>query len=79
LACLPAPSPPPSSASGLLISTQLQRRKLNLKVKFEGGSSYHGFKRVVPGGFNMGFIGSTCTALTQLSAASYVTRYGTVL
>jgi len=41
----------------------LYRRKLNLKAKFEGGSSYYSCKRVVPGAFNMGFIGSTCAAL----------------
>jgi hypothetical protein len=39
------------------------RRKLNLKAKFEGVPSYSSFKRSVPGAFNMGLIGSTCTAL----------------
>jgi hypothetical protein len=36
---------------------------LNLKAKFEGVSSYFGFKRSVPGAFNVGLKGSTCTAL----------------
>jgi len=39
------------------------RRKLNLKPKLESGSSNRSFKRLVPGGLNLGFIGSTCTAL----------------
>jgi hypothetical protein len=43
--------------------TMLWRRKLNLTAKFEGGSSYYPFKRLVPGAFNMDFIGETCTAL----------------
>jgi hypothetical protein len=44
-------------------NAELERRKLNLKAKFEGDSSYYSFKRSVPGSFNMGFIGSTGTAL----------------
>ena len=40
-------------------------RTLNLKAKFEGETSYPGFKRVVLGGFNVGVIGSTCTALPR--------------
>ena len=32
---------------------------------FKGGSSYYSFKRLAPGGFNLGFIGSTCTALPR--------------
>jgi len=39
------------------------RRKLNLIPTFESGSSYFGFKRIVPSAFNMGLIGSTCTTL----------------
>ena len=42
---------------------QLQRRKLNLKAKVESSMSHFSFKRLVPGGFNLGLIGSTCTAL----------------
>ena len=41
----------------------VQRRKLKLKAKVESGSSCFTFKRLVPGAFNVGFIGSTCTAL----------------
>jgi hypothetical protein len=35
--------------------TVTYRRKLNLKAKFEGGSSYYSFKRFVPGAINAGF------------------------
>ena len=45
------------------LRTLLQRRKLNLKAKFEGGSSCYSFKRSVPGAFNKRFIGSTCITL----------------
>jgi hypothetical protein len=41
----------------------LQRRKLTLKAKFESGPPHLRFKRMDPGGFNTGLIGSTCTAL----------------
>jgi hypothetical protein len=34
-----------------------------LKAKFESVSSYFSLKRIVRGGFNMGFTGSTYTAL----------------
>jgi len=44
-------------------SAMVQRRNLNLKAKVESGSSHFSFKRSVPGGFNVGLIGSTCTAL----------------
>ena len=37
----------------------LWRRKLNLKAKFESSISHFSFKRLVPGGFNLGFRGST--------------------
>ena len=43
--------------------TQLERRKLNLKATLESSISHFSFKRLVPGTFNLGFIGSTCTAL----------------
>jgi hypothetical protein len=49
---------------------QLWRRKLNLKAKFESGSSHFSFKRLVPGAFNVRFTWSTCTALPSDSAAS---------
>jgi len=39
------------------------RRKLNLKAKVEGSLSHFSFKSLVLGGFNVGWIGSTCTAL----------------
>ena len=39
------------------------RRKLELKAKLESGSTYCRFKRLLPGAFNVGLIGSACTAL----------------
>jgi hypothetical protein len=36
---------------------------LNLKAKFETGSSCSSFKRLVPGAFKVDFIASTCTGL----------------
>jgi hypothetical protein len=42
---------------------RLQRRRLNLKVTVGSGISQSSFKRLVPGGFNRGFIGTTGTAL----------------
>jgi hypothetical protein len=49
---------------------------LNLKAKFESGLSYFSFNRLIPGAFNVGLIGSTCTALPRhalpaLSPAAY--------
>jgi len=41
----------------------LLRRKLKLKAKSESSLPYFSFKRLVPGAFNLGLIGSTCTAL----------------
>jgi hypothetical protein len=38
-----------------------------LKAKLESSTSHYGFKRLIPGGFNMDFIGSTCTALPGCS------------
>jgi hypothetical protein len=39
------------------LGTLVKRRKLNLTAKFEGGAPRYSFKRLVPGAFNMGFIG----------------------
>jgi len=50
--------PLPERASALL-----KRRKFTSKAKFESSISCYGFKRLVPGAFNVGFIESTCTAL----------------
>jgi len=41
----------------------LERRKLNLKAEVESSASHFSCKRLGPGGFNLGSIGSTCTAL----------------
>ena len=58
-----------SSASdpvfSLTSTTKVWRRKLKLKVKFESGLSHSGFKGSAPGAFNVGLIGSTCTALPR--------------
>ena len=49
--------------ASIVEKTLMYRRKLKLKAKFECGLSYFSFKRLVPGGFNVGLIGSTCTTL----------------
>jgi hypothetical protein len=38
-------------------------RKLSLKAEVDTSTSQFSFKRLVQGGFNLGLIGSTCTAL----------------
>jgi hypothetical protein len=43
----------------------VEQRKLNLKPKFEGGSTCYSFKRFIPGALNRGLIGSTSTALPK--------------
>jgi hypothetical protein len=50
-------------SGGIGVDTWVQRHKFNLKAEVERSTSHFSFKRVVPGGFNLGFIGSTCTAL----------------
>jgi len=52
-----------------------QRRKLNLKAEVESSISQYSFKRLVPGGFSLGFIGSTCTALPRDSWQSQEERF----
>jgi len=49
---------------------QLYRRKLKLKPSFESGSAHLSYKRSVPGGFNVGLIGSTCTAQPSAAASA---------
>ena len=44
-------------------STIMQRRNLSLKAKVKSGSSHFAFNRLVRGSFNLGLIGSICTAL----------------
>jgi len=41
----------------------VQRLKLNLKAKFVNSPCYLSFKCIYPGAFNLGLIGSICTAL----------------
>jgi hypothetical protein len=43
----------------------VKQRKLNLKARVERSTAHFSFKRLVPGGFNVGLIGSTCTALPR--------------
>ena len=43
----------------------MERRRLNLKPKIESSLLHFSFKSLVPGGFDMGFIGSTCSALPR--------------
>jgi hypothetical protein len=45
------------------ISSLLYRRKLNLKAKLESSQPHLIFKHLVLGDFNLGLIGSTCTAV----------------
>jgi len=56
----PASSGAPSarSAAGVM----LQGLKLRLTATFESDSSQSSCNRLVPGGFNLGWIGPTCTA-----------------
>jgi hypothetical protein len=56
-------STPIFSNSSTFFGAVKQGCKLNLKANFEGNSSHYGFKCLIPGAFNWGFIGSTCTAL----------------
>ena len=44
------------------VGAAVQRHKLKLKARLESSLSKLSFKRSVPGGFHMGFIGSSCTA-----------------
>jgi hypothetical protein len=59
----PCPGDTVVTLHGVSHRSLLQRRKMNLKAKFENGPSYISFKRFVPGAFNVNFRGSTCTAL----------------
>jgi len=45
--------------------SQVYWRKLNLTAKVESSMSHFSFKCLVPGAFNLGLIGSTCTALPR--------------
>jgi len=64
----PAPDAPdapdaPTAPGARGGSIMMKRRKLKLKAKLESTVSHFSVKRSVPGGFNVGLIGSTCTAL----------------
>jgi hypothetical protein len=50
-------------------NASVYRRKLKLKPKFDNSFKCSSFKRSEPGGFNMGLIGSICTALPQTRPA----------
>ena len=58
----PVVAPPVTAMVSKLLVSSLQRRKLNLKAKLESGSSIVSFRRLIPGAFNTGMTGSTCTA-----------------
>ena len=62
---LPKAETSPSSVHGTMTlpPTFTKRRNLKLKPKLESSISYYRFTRLIPGGFNMGIIGSTCKAL----------------
>jgi len=63
---LPAPAFFAIASSSAIFCSRialLQRRKLNLKAKLESSSSHFSFQCLVPGGFNMGSMWSTCNAL----------------
>ena len=57
----PAPMRPAATSSRVLTATSMKRRKLKLKANLESDFSNYSFKRLVPGAFNVGLIGSTCT------------------
>ena len=44
-----------------------ERRRLNLKAKFESGQSHFSFKSSVSGAVDTSLIGSTCTAIPCVS------------
>jgi len=50
----------PQGVAGLApdVVAEMQRRMLNLKAKFESGSSHFSFKRLVTGAFNVGLFES---------------------
>ena len=50
------------------------RRKLNFKEEVESSISHFSFKRLVPGCFNVGLTGSTCTALPLPSRMTEAVR-----
>jgi hypothetical protein len=67
--CKPLPTNR-SAASSYRATPTVYWRKLNLKAEVESGSSQFSFKRLVPGGFNLDFIGSTCTALPRRAVSA---------
>jgi hypothetical protein len=48
----------------------VKRLKLNLKAEAQSTASHFGFKRLVPGGFDLISLGSTCTAPPMSGAFS---------
>jgi hypothetical protein len=60
--CLAAPVALSAARGGRLMRLDVAAQ-VDLKAKFESVSSYFSFKRSVLGTFNVGSIGSTCTAL----------------
>jgi len=68
----PLPEPSPKAENAPLVwrycnwrwyPRMMKRRKLISKAQVESSIFHLNFKRLVPGGFNLGFIGTTCSAL----------------
>ena len=68
-----ASGPPPRFSNGHTRTT-LWRLKLYLKAKLESGSSHLTFRRLVPGRFNLGLRGASCTSVPCVAAVSGNTR-----
>jgi len=66
---VPAFKPQPCSRATRIAAT-VYRRKSKLKAKCESRPSRLSYKSVDPGAFNMGDIGSTCTALPRCAGES---------
>jgi hypothetical protein len=49
-----------------LVQGQGVAAQVEFESKFESSLPYFSCKRLIPGGLNLGFIGSTCTALPRL-------------
>jgi hypothetical protein len=56
----------PTAALGeCLVAVPVVAALVDLKAMIESSQSHLSFKRLVLGGFSLGFIGSSCTALPQ--------------
>jgi hypothetical protein len=57
-----APSSMQSPRDGVIFDSRIVAAQADLKARVESESLTFSFKRLAPGAFNMGLIGSTCTA-----------------